>query len=139
MTETTLTGDVEAASEHLELIKQLGVRVAIDDFGTGYASLSQLQQMPVDILKIDQVFVAAPASDTQARGLLEAIVGVGRALSLSVIAEGVEEESQLLALQEMGCECGQGFLVGEPGDARQILARLAREAANPPVGAAATA
>ena len=59
MTETTLTGDVEAASEHLELLKQLGVRVAIDDFGTGYASLSQLQRMPVDILKIDQVFVAA--------------------------------------------------------------------------------
>ena len=91
MTETTLTSDVEAAGEHLELLKQLGVRVAIDDFGTGYASLSQLQQMPVDILKIDRVFVAALGSDAQARDLLEAIVGVGRALSLSVIAEGVEE------------------------------------------------
>ena len=136
VTETTLTGDVKAACEHLQLLKQLGVRVAIDDFGTGYASLSQLQQMPVDILKIDQVFVAAPAGDDQARGLLEAIVGVGRALSLSVIAEGVEEESQLQALQEMGCECGQGFLVGEPTDAREILVRLTREAANPPVGAA---
>ena len=137
VTETTLTGDVEAAGEHLELLKGLGVRVAIDDFGTGYASLSQLQQMPVDILKIDQVFVAGLGSDPQARGLLEAIVGVGRALSLSVVAEGLENESQLLALQEMGCECGQGFLVGEPSDARVILERLIREAASPPVGAPA--
>ena len=135
VTETTLTGDVEAAVEHLELLKGLGVRVAIDDFGTGYASLSQLQQMPVDILKIDQVFVAGLGSDPQARGLLEAIVGVGRALSLSVVAEGVENESQLSALREMGCEVGQGFLVGEPSDARAILAQLIREAASPPVGA----
>lgn len=137
VTETTLTGDVEAAAEHLDLLKQLGVRVAIDDFGTGYASLSQLQRMPVDILKIDQVFVAVLGSDPQARDLLEAIVGVGRALSLSVIAEGVESESQLVVLKEMGCECVQGFLVGEPSDARAILARLTQEATSRPVGAPA--
>ena len=113
------------------------MRVAIDDFGTGYASVSQLQQMPVDILKIDQVFVATLGSDAQARDLLEAIVGVGKALSLSVVAEGVEDESQLLVLHEMGCECGQGFLFGEPSDARLILAQRIREAATPPVGAPA--
>jgi len=137
VTETTLTGDVQAAGEHLRMLKQLGVRVAIDDFGTGYASLSQLQQMPVDVLKIDQVFVTALGKDPQARDLLEAILGVGRALSLSVIAEGVEDESQLLVLQEMGCESAQGFLLGTPNDARMVLARLVREAANGPVGAPA--
>jgi len=134
VTETTLTSDVEAAGEHLRALQQLGVRVAIDDFGTGYASLSQLQQMPVDILKIDRVFVAGLGTDAQARDLLDAILGVGRALSLSVIAEGVEDEDQLLVLQEMGCESAQGFLLGRPGDARAVLAQLIRQAANPPVG-----
>ena len=113
------------------------MKVAIDDFGTGYASLSQLQQMPVDILKIDRVFVAGLGTDAQARDLLDAILGVGRALSLSVIAEGVEDEDQLLALQEMGCESAQGFLLGRPGDARAVLARLIRQARNPPVGSPA--
>jgi len=130
VTETTLTGDVQAAREHLRMLKQLGVRVAIDDFGTGYASLSQLQQMPVDVLKIDRVFVIALGSDEQARDLLEAILGVGRALSLTVIAEGVEDESQLVVLKDMGCECAQGFLLGRPSDARAVLAQLVKEAAS---------
>jgi len=79
--------------------------------------------------------LAALGADAQARDLLEAIVGVGRALSLSVIAEGVEDESQLLVLQEMGCESAQGFLLGKPSDARLILTQLVREAASPAVGA----
>jgi len=102
----------------------------MDDFGTGYASLSQLQQMPVDVLKIDRVFVIALGSDEQARDLLEAILGVGRALSLTVIAEGVEDESQLVVLKDMGCECAQGFLLGRPSDARAVLAQLVKEAAS---------
>ena len=87
--------NVPAACEHLEEIKALGVRVAIDDFGTGYASLSNLQRMPVDILKIDRSFVAALNDGGQSRELLEAILGVGQALSLAVVAEGIEEQSQL--------------------------------------------
>ncbi len=122
ITETTLTADTAAASEHLEAIRALGVRVAIDDFGTGYASLSQLQRMPVDILKIDRSFVAALEGGGEGRALLEAIVGVGRALSLSVVAEGIEEPEQLMALQEMGCEMAQGFLLGKPSAAHSIEA-----------------
>jgi diguanylate cyclase (GGDEF)-like protein len=134
ITETTLTGDVAAAAEHLKTIKQLGVKVAIDDFGTGYASLSQLQRMPVDILKVDKSFVAALASDDRGRCLLDAIVGVGRALSLSVIAEGVERDAQLSVLREMGCEMAQGLLLGEP-DGPELIARvLAVENARRPVG-----
>jgi EAL domain-containing protein (putative c-di-GMP-specific phosphodiesterase class I) len=127
ITETTLTGDMSAACEHLEAVKALGVRIAIDDFGTGYASLSQLQRMPVDILKIDQSFVAALTHAEQGgrgRELLEAIVGVGRALSLSVVAEGIEEPHQLAALREMGCELAQGFLLGPPADEQALEALL---------------
>ena len=96
------------------------MRVAIDDFGTGYASLSQLQRMPVDILKIDRSFVAALNDGGQSRELLEAILGVGRGLSLAVVAEGIEERAQLDALETMGCEMAQGDLLGRPGSVEQI-------------------
>ena len=127
VTETTLTADVAVAGEHLQVLRDLGVRVAIDDFGTGYASLSQLQRMPVDVLKIDRVFVAALGSDAHAQDLLEAIVGVGRALSLSVVAEGVEDLHQLDLLQAMGCQSAQGCLLGMPGEAGLITTQLLRE------------
>ncbi len=120
VTETALMRDVDAACEHLSEIRALGVRVAIDDFGTGYASLSQLQRMPVDILKVDRSFVAALSGGGQGRELLEAILGVGRSLSLTVVAEGIEEHTQLQALEEMGCQMAQGFVLGHPGPARDV-------------------
>jgi EAL domain-containing protein (putative c-di-GMP-specific phosphodiesterase class I) len=106
--------DVAAAGERLNQIKALGVSVAIDDFGTGYASLSHLQRMPVDILKIDRSFVAALGDAGQGRELLEAVLGVGQALSLTIVAEGVETQSQMTTLVEMGCQRVQGFLMGRP-------------------------
>ena len=129
ITETTLVRDVPAACERLQEVKALGVRVAIDDFGTGYASLSHLQRMPVDILKIDRSFVAALGDGPQSRELLAAILGVGQSLSLSVVAEGIELASQLATLEEMGCEMAQGFLLGHPGPAEEIEALLERGAA----------
>jgi diguanylate cyclase (GGDEF)-like protein len=120
ITETTLMRDADVACGRLEEIKALGVRVAIDDFGTGYASLSHLQRMPVDILKIDRSFVAALSDAGQGRELLEAILGVGQALSLGVVAEGIETPSQMKTLEEMGCEKVQGFLLGRPGPAEAI-------------------
>jgi len=115
ITETTLMRDVAAACERLEEIKTLGVRIAIDDFGTGYASLSHLQRLPVDVLKIDRSFVAALHDGAQSRELLQAILGVGKALSLVVVAEGIEDAEQMATLEEMGCEMAQGFLMGKPG------------------------
>jgi diguanylate cyclase (GGDEF)-like protein len=120
ITETTLMRDVPAASERLRDIKALGVRVAIDDFGTGYASLSQLQRMPVDILKIDRSFVAALSDGHHGRDLLQAILGVGQALSLTVVAEGIETHNQLATLEQMGCHMAQGFLLGRPQPAQDI-------------------
>jgi diguanylate cyclase (GGDEF)-like protein len=143
ITETTLMRDVPAACEHLEAIRALGVRVAIDDFGTGYASLSHLQRLPVDILKIDMSFVAALKNRRwsrellQANELLQAILGVAKALSLAVIAEGIEEQSQMAALEAMGCEMGQGFLLGKPSPAEVIKSLPGPGAARRAVGAPA--
>jgi len=128
ITETALMRDVPAACEHLKAIKALGVRVAIDDFGTGYASLSNLQRVPVDVLKIDMSFVAALNDGDRGRELFEAILGVGKALSLTVIAEGIEEQGQLAALEAMACELGQGFLLGPPSQAETIKSMLDHDA-----------
>ena len=134
ITETTLMRDVDAACEHLDAIKALGVQVAIDDFGTGYASLSHLRRMPVDILKIDRSFVGALNDGGHSRELLEAIFGVGQALSLTVVAEGVEEESQLAVLEEMGCDRAQGFLLGMPSLAEVVEGMLGPRAARRTAG-----
>ncbi len=132
ITETVLMRNAHAASKHLAEIKALGVSIAIDDFGTGYASLSQLQRLPVDILKIDRSFVAALNDGPRARQLLQAILGVGGALSLVVVAEGVEEQGQLLAIEEMGCEMCQGFLMARPGPPEAICS-LRGSRGSPPV------
>ena len=131
ITETAIMRNATAAREQLAQVKALGVRIAIDDFGTGYASLSSLQSLPVDILKIDRSFIPALSSGWgrelhKASELLHAIVGVGQALSLSVVAEGIEDEAQLGALEEMGCEMGQGYLLGRP-TAPEGIQRLVRE------------
>jgi diguanylate cyclase (GGDEF)-like protein len=128
ITETTLMRDVEGACERLSDIRELGVHIAIDDFGTGYASLSSLQQMPVDILKVDRSFISALNDGGQSRELLGAILGVGQALSLVIVAEGIEVQSQLTTIEEMGVEMAQGFLMGRPATAEVIEGILGPEA-----------
>jgi diguanylate cyclase (GGDEF)-like protein len=120
ITETTVMRDVGAACRHLAEVKELGASVAVDDFGTGYASLSQLQQMPADVLKVDRSFIAALDGGEQNRDLLQAILGVGRSMALKVIAEGIETEDQLRTVTEMGCQMAQGFLIGRPAPAEVI-------------------
>jgi diguanylate cyclase (GGDEF)-like protein/PAS domain S-box-containing protein len=117
ITEGSLANDTERIIEVLHQLRELGVRIAIDDFGTGYASLSHLQRLPVDMLKVDRSFVAALEAGGKSRELLQAIVSVGRSLSLAVVAEGIEAHDQMATLQEMGCEMAQGFLVGKPSPA----------------------
>ncbi len=114
ITETTVMRDVAAACMDLQQMKQLGVLVAIDDFGTGYASLSHLQRLPADILKVDRSFVAALDEGEQSAELLRAVVGVGRSLAMTVVAEGIETPEQLDAVAGIGCELGQGFHLGRP-------------------------
>jgi diguanylate cyclase (GGDEF)-like protein/PAS domain S-box-containing protein len=131
ITEGSLAKETERTIEVLQQLRKLGLRIAIDDFGTGYASLSHLQRLPVDILKVDKSFVAALTEGGKSRELLEAILGVGQALSLAVVAEGIEAQSQMTTLQEMGCEMAQGFLVGKPSPAEVAESLLGGEV--PPV------
>jgi EAL domain-containing protein (putative c-di-GMP-specific phosphodiesterase class I) len=95
-------------------LHQLGVRMAIDDFGTGYASLANLRKLPLDTIKIDPSFVAGLGHDDTLTLLTRTVVKVGHDLGLDVVAEGIEQPRQLLALREMGCGYGQGFLVARP-------------------------
>ncbi len=110
--------------ERLTDLHRLGVRMAIDDFGTGYASLAYLRQFPLDIIKIDPSFVAGLGHDDTLTLLTRTVVQVGRDLGLQVIAEGIEQPRQLIALREMGCGYGQGFLVARPMGAPGVEALI---------------
>ena len=120
--------------ERLADLHRLGVRMAIDDFGTGYASLAYLRQLPLDIIKIDPSFVAGVGHDDTLTLLTRTVVQVGRDLGLRVIAEGIEQPRQLIALREMGCGYGQGFLVARPMGAAGVeaLIRTSGDPANGP-------
>jgi diguanylate cyclase (GGDEF)-like protein len=118
--ESTVMRDVAAATVRLEEIRQLGVRIAIDEFGNGYAHHSDLQRMPLDFLRVDTSRLAASDDDDYRSWLLQAILVVGRDLSLPVIATGIETYEQLTALQAMGCSMAQGFLMGKPTPAGAI-------------------
>ena len=109
ITESLLSEDAEIASHRLRELKGLGVLLAVDDFGTGYSSLSRLHDFPIDILKIPKPFVDGVARGGEQSALARAIVELSAALGLQVIAEGIEEHEQSLALQRLGCELGQGF------------------------------
>jgi len=89
-------------------LKRHGFKVAIDDFGTGYSSLAVLESLPVDVLKMDQVFVARMSETEKARQIVATIIGLARALGHDIIAEGIETEAQLKELKKLGCAMGQG-------------------------------
>ncbi|MGH9017218.1 MAG: putative bifunctional diguanylate cyclase/phosphodiesterase [Acidimicrobiales bacterium] len=124
MTESILMQDADGTVERLRRLKELDVRIAIDDFGTGFSSLSYLRQFPVDILKIDRSFVSTLTTSVHTSALVHALIELGRALDLEVVAEGIEQLDQLQALQEAGCPRGQGFLFAKAMD-RSALDRLA--------------
>ncbi len=113
--ETTVMSDVTAAVERLGEIKRLGVRIAIDDFGgSGYAYHSDLRRLPLDFLKVDRSSLAESEDEDYRRWLLEAILIVGRDLSLTVVAKGIETYEQLTTLHGMGCTMAQGLFMGKP-------------------------
>jgi diguanylate cyclase (GGDEF)-like protein len=125
MTESTLLADVDASLEKLRQVRAAGLGIAIDDFGTGYSSLSHLQRLPVTELKIARQFIEVEGVDPEAWALAEAIVAMGRALHLDIIAEGVERPSQLERLRELGCHQVQGFYFSRPLEADQFEELLA--------------
>ncbi|HYB31702.1 MAG TPA: EAL domain-containing protein [Solirubrobacteraceae bacterium] len=114
ITESRIVADLPRARAALDELRAMGVMIAIDDFGTGYSSLSQLQQLPVDEIKIDRSFVTRMEIDRQDAVLVHSIIDLGRNLGLRVTAEGVETENVRQVLARLGCDYAQGFHVGRP-------------------------
>lgn len=117
--------DVALASNLLQALRDSGHRIAIDDFGTGYSSLSYLQQLPVDVLKIDKSFVDTLGSDASSSPVAPHIIQMARELGLKVIAEGVEHEPQAALLSQLGAHVGQGWLFAKAMDAASFRAFVA--------------
>jgi len=120
ITETALLGDDGITRDNITMLKQEGFSIALDDFGTGYSSLNSLKRFSVDKIKIDRSFVHNLEANDEAEGLVDAIVKLGRALKLDVVAEGVETEHQRDRLAACGCNTFQGFLVSRPVPAAEL-------------------
>ncbi|MGX6745645.1 putative bifunctional diguanylate cyclase/phosphodiesterase [Streptomyces xantholiticus] len=127
ITESTLVTDAETTSAHIRALRDLGVRISIDDFGTGYSSLAYLRDLPADIVKIDQSFVLQGGSHANT-SLVQAILRIGHALDLDVIAEGIETPHQAERLHSLGCPHGQGFYYAPPMAPQALEAYLTTQA-----------
>jgi diguanylate cyclase (GGDEF)-like protein len=127
VTEGVLIDNPDEAQQRLEALRALGVRIALDDFGIGYSSLSYLQRFPFDKLKIDKEFVAPLGRSASGAVIVQSIVGLGRALGLSVVAEGVETEEQRVLLRLAGCNEMQGYLFAKPAP-REVIDELVAKA-----------
>jgi diguanylate cyclase (GGDEF)-like protein len=124
LTEAALISNVGAARETLDRLHAMGIGIMLDDFGTGYSSLSYLQLFPFDFVKIDRPFVNTSGSDQANTGMMAALVQMAGSLNLTAIAEIIETEAAARALQEMGCDYGQGYYFSEPIEAELALQRL---------------
>ncbi len=114
ITESVLLGNSDQTLAILDSLKTVGITMAMDDFGTGYSSLSNLRHVPFAKLKIDQSFLGDIVTDKQALAIVEFVVGLGRKLGMTMIAEGVETEQQYAVMRQLGCDQVQGYLVGKP-------------------------
>ena len=124
ITESFMVDDPESARSRLRDLKTLGVRISMDDFGTGYSSLASLQDLPLDILKIDKAFVDHIAEDPRRTAFAQAIIRMGKTLGLGLIAEGVETAEQSERLQSLGCRLAQGFYFSRPVTGEEITQML---------------
>ena len=124
MTEPVLASRPDETAEVVRALRRLGVRIAIDDFGSGHASLSSLSRCAIDVLKIDKACIDAVDAPHGRGGVARTIVGLGRALGIATIAEGVERQRQSAALRAMGCAFAQGYLFGRPLPAEGVTALL---------------
>jgi len=132
LTEAALISNVGAARETLDRLHSMGIQLMLDDFGTGYSSLSYLQLFPFDFVKIDRPFVNRGGADQANTGMMAAMVQMAGSLNLTAIAEIIETEAAAKALQEMGCDFGQGYFFSEPIEAELALQRLRTQQAFEP-------
>ena len=125
ITESMVMQILERTLHALEAIKRLGITLAIDDFGTGYSSMALVKKLPIDTLKIDRSFVRGIAYDADDKAIAEAIIALGQALDLTIVAEGVETAEQEAVLRAHNCDEIQGFLISEPISAGEFAAFIA--------------
>jgi diguanylate cyclase (GGDEF)-like protein/PAS domain S-box-containing protein len=126
VTESAAMADPERTLRILRDLNDRGLRLALDDFGTGYSSFARLRYMPVDVLKIDRLFIRNVAQDAQAGDMVRAIIQLAHGLGMTPLAEGIETEDEWRFLVEQGCRLGQGFYFCRPAPAEDILARYRR-------------
>ncbi len=120
ITESVFLDHTSEAEATIAALRKLGVRLSIDDFGTGFSSLSRLMQLPVDEIKLDRSFLVDLETSEATRTLVEAVIRIGRARDLNVVAEGVTSALQRQFLLDQGCHVGQGFLFAQPLPAASI-------------------
>ncbi|HEY4376991.1 MAG TPA: EAL domain-containing protein [Acidimicrobiales bacterium] len=131
VTEHGVTGEPQQTAARLRELKALGVRIAIDDFGTGYSSLTQLRHFPVDLLKVDQTFVARMTEEAEDAAIVASTIRLARELGIVAVAEGVETEEQLVGLRQLDCDLAQGYHWAPPMAAGDLATWCA---ANPQPG-----
>ena len=135
VTEGVLIDNPETAKSRLDDLRALGLKLALDDFGSGYSSLTYLQRLPFDKLKVDRGFVAALDHSANAGVIIQAIIALGRALNLSILVEGIETEEQRALVRLAGCDEMQGYLFARPA-AREEIDRMLAQAHAPGTGIA---
>jgi diguanylate cyclase (GGDEF)-like protein/PAS domain S-box-containing protein len=127
ITESALVENLEIASTNLEQITRLGVLIALDDFGVGFSSLSRIRDLPpIGLIKIDRSFVREATPESADAAVISAVISLAEHLDVLVVAEGIETEDQLLALRDLGCDIGQGFLFARPAPADQLTPMISR-------------
>lgn len=124
ITESAVVSDLVRAAEILNQIKELGISIALDDFGTGYSSLTLLRELPIDILKIDKSFIRKLDENINDLTITKAIIGLGKSLGLSIVAEGVETEQQVKILVDHQCSVHQGYYFSRPVSCETVLQLL---------------
>ena len=124
LTESVIMNDRSQTLSNLHQLADMGIALSIDDFGTGYSSLSYLKKLPVDTIKIDRSFVCDICTDDEDKAITEAIIVLGKALNLKIIAEGVEHIDQLNYLTSQGCHLIQGYLFSKPVNADELTRLL---------------
>ncbi|RYE88677.1 MAG: EAL domain-containing protein [Hyphomicrobiales bacterium] len=132
ITESLLLQDNAGVLATLHRLRHLGAQIAMDDFGTGYSSLSYLQRFPFDKIKIDQAFIRQLSETSDSKAIVRAVIGLGRSLGISILAEGVETLEQLTILQQEGCHDVQGYLFSRPRPADEVLELIRSIYADPP-------
>ena len=130
ITETAMMVDQSVSHEALRQLKALGVRLSVDDFGTGYSSMQYLAQLPLDELKIDLSFVRAMLEQPQNAKIVRSLIDLAHNLELEVVAEGVENQAILTALDQLGCDYAQGYDIGKPASKEALIQRLREAKAN---------